>query len=174
MNRLWRILGIALVVVAFVPEVLRYQAEWQLAEANARLSRVLLGKQSAQAAHDSAEAAVELAGKAESALPDDPRAWLMHGVALMLANRGSEGLAVLQNAVLQGERPELTLNLGRARFSQGDEAGANAAYLRTAWANPYAIDTLPKPMQEALRDQVAALEQELRAGRLKAPPPLSP
>ena len=167
-----RIACIAILPLAFSGELLRYHAEWQLAEANGRLSHILLGKQTGAAAHASAEAAVELAKSAEYALPDDPRAWLMHGVALMLADRGAEGLKVLQTAVDQGERPELTLNLGRARFSQGDEAGANAAYLRTAWASPSAIATLPKPMQESLRAQVAELEEDLRAGRLKAPPPL--
>ena len=79
---------------------------------------------------------------------------------------------MLDVAIAQGERPELTLNLGRARTARGDVDGANAAYLRTAWASPLALATLPRPMRGTLLDAAARHEQALRAGRVSAPPSL--
>jgi hypothetical protein len=91
---------------------------------------------------------------------------------LLLLRRGEQAIALLAPAIAAGERPELTLNLGRARGISGDEKGATAAFLRTAWANPEAIATLPKSIRGPLLDRVRALEMQLHDGRLQQPPPL--
>lgn len=166
---------IALFALALMvwPEWQRYRAEWMLAEANTRLERVLLGRDRGATALASVAQAETLARAAEARLPADPRADLLLSVALILQARGAEAVTVLDAAIAQGERPELTLSLGRARATLQDEAGAEAAFLRTAWASEVAIDTLPKAMRERMHAQVLAWEEDLRAGRLHAPPPLS-
>jgi hypothetical protein len=79
--------------------------------------------------------AAEEAKTAAKHLPGDARAPMLEGIALILAGKGAAALAVLDAAIAAGERPELTINQGRARAILGDMAGANAAYLRTAWAS---------------------------------------
>lgn len=155
-------------MMALWPEFGRYRAEWLLADANARLAGALRG--SATAA--SVQAALDDARRAMTALPGDPRPALAASVALLMLKRSGEAKAVLEYALVSGERPELTLNLGRARGTLGDERGAQAAFLRTAWASPAAISTLPAPLRNALLERVRALEDDLRAGRLAEIPPL--
>jgi len=150
------------------PEVARYRAEWRLADANARLGAALRGDGSVA----SVETALAEARRAIAALPGDPRASLAASIALLLLKRGDEAKAILDRAIASGERPELTLNLGRARGTLGDEAGAQAAFLRTAWASPAAIATLPSALRTSVLERVRALEGELRDGRLDRPPPL--
>jgi tetratricopeptide (TPR) repeat protein len=153
---------------ALAPETGRYRAEWLLADANARLAAALRG----HATSASVEVALDEARRAMSALPADPRPPFAASTALLMLKRSAEAKAVLERALAAGERPELTLNLGRARGTLGDEQGAQAAFLRTAWASPAAIATLPSSMRTTLREQVRALEQDLRAGRLAQAPPL--
>ena len=155
------------------PEWQRYRAEWMLAEANTRLERVLLGRDRGAPALASVVQAESLARAAEERLPADPRADLLLSVALILQARGAEAVTVLEAAIAQGERPELTLSLGRARATLQDEAGAEAAFLRTTWASEVAIATLPKDLRRRLRAQVLQWEEGLREGRLHATPPLS-
>jgi hypothetical protein len=153
---------------ALWPEFGRYRAEWLLADANARLAAALRGNATAA----SVETALDDAQRALAALPGDPRPPLAASIALLMLKRSGEAKAVLERALASGERPELTLNLGRARGTLGDESGAQAAFLRTAWASPAAIATLPSSMRSTLLEQVHALEQDLRAGRLAHAPPL--
>jgi Flp pilus assembly protein TadD len=154
------------------PEFPRYRAEWTLAEANGRLEGVLGGAVTGGAAVSSTQDALRLAQQAISGLPGDPRPIQTASVALLLLQRGAEAIALLEPAIAAGERPELTINLGRARGIRGDEKGATAAFLRTAWANPAAIATLPKSIREPLLEQVKERESQLRDGRLQQPPPL--
>jgi predicted Zn-dependent protease len=153
---------------ALWPEFGRYRAEWLLADANARLAAALRGN----ATTASVESALDDAQRALALLPGDPRPPLAASIALLMLKRPGEAEAVLERALASGERPELTLNLGRARGSLGNESGAQAAFLRTAWASPAAIATLPSSMRSTLLEQVHALEQDLRAGRLAHAPPL--
>ncbi|MGN6517846.1 MAG: hypothetical protein ACTHK2_00290 [Dokdonella sp.] len=153
---------------ALWPEAARYRAEWQLADADARLGAALRGAGSAAAV----EVALGEARVAMDALPGDPRAPLSASIALLLLKRGAEAKAILEPAIAAGERPELTLNLGRARGTLGDEAGAEAAFLRTAWASPASIATLPASLRASLQERVDQLEHALRDGRLERVPPL--
>ena len=153
---------------ALWPEAAAYRAEWLLADANARLSAALRGAGTAA----SVDAALAQARTATDALPADPRPPLQAAIALLMLKRYDEAKSILEQAIAAGERPELTLNLGRARGALGDEAGAQAAFLRTAWASPTAIETLPSTLRARLLEQVRTREEELRSGRLERTPPL--
>ncbi|HEU4665008.1 MAG TPA: hypothetical protein VFS55_13350 [Dokdonella sp.] len=169
MNRVIVAAALLATGAALWPEAARYRAEWSLADANARLSAALHGRGSAA----SVEKALSEARDAITALPGDPRAPLATAIALLLLQRGDEAKTTLERAIASsGERPELTLNLGRARGTLGDEAGAQAAFLRTAWASPAAISTLPSPLRAAVLERVRTLEDALHDGRLEHAPPL--
>lgn len=167
----------ALVLLALAsllwPEWERYRAERMMAEANTRLERAVLGLDRGAVALTSVVQAEALARAACERLPADPRADLLLSVALILQGRGSEAITVLDAAIADGERPELTLSLGRARAVLKDEAGADAAFLRTAWASDVALATLPKAKRLEVRALAKRWEEDLRAGRRDAPPPLS-
>jgi hypothetical protein len=172
MKPLLRIALVALVAALLWPEFARYRAEWTLSEANARLEAVLGGRLKGSAAVATTEDALRLTQDAMAALPGDARPIQSASVALLLLQRGKDAIALLEPAIAAGERPELTINLGRARGISGDDTGATAAFLRTAWSNPAEIATLPKSIREPLLGQVKELEQQLRDGHLKQPPQL--
>lgn len=153
---------------ALWPEFGCYRAEWLLADANARLAAALRGNATAA----SVDVALADARGAMAALPGDPRPPLAASIALLMLKRSGEAKTLLEHALASGERPELTLNLGRARGTLGDERGAQAAFLRTAWASPAAIATLPSSMRSTLLEQVHALEDDLHDGRLARVPSL--
>ena len=172
MTRALRLALVTALAVAAWPEFARYRAEWQLGEATARMERVLRGTEPEASAVTSVQRAEELSRQAIERLPADPRPVLIRAIALIMTRRLDEATALLDAAIAQGERPEFTINLGRARAARGDEAGAHRAYLRTAWTAPSAIGTLPKAMQRELLEEVGALEGKLRTGELKEAPPL--
>ena len=172
MTVIWRMVWVLALALLLWPELPRYPAERSLARVNAGLDEVLRGTVVGAAAVHRVESAVQLAQHAAQQLPGDLRPVLSLGMAWLLLQRGEQARLLFEQAIAQGERPELSLNLGRARALLGDEVGAQAAFLRTAWAAPNAIATLPKATREALMAQVAQLEAELRAGRLKAAPAL--
>jgi predicted Zn-dependent protease len=172
MRAAFRCIALLALAASIWPEIGRYRAEWMLAQASGRLERVLRYADQSPRAGAAVEQAEALARRSARLLPGDARPPLLLGIALILQGRAADAIDVLETAIAQGERPELTLNLGRARSSLGDEAGANAAYLRAAWASPDAIATLPAAMRASLLEQVESLESELRAGRLAHPPPL--
>ena len=172
MNVLLRsLLALALVALAW-PEIGSYRGETLLADAGARLSAALQGATRGEEAVTSVQAAYTEVQRAADLLPADQRPALSAGIALLLLRRGADATAILDAAIAQGERPELTLNLGRARGIVGDERGAQAAFLRTAWASPAAVATLPAALRGPLLERVRSLEEDLRAGRLQQAPPL--
>jgi len=172
MNGAWRSAVLLILLALLWPEFARYRGEYRLRSAGADVERVMRGVDQGAASVASAQHARAAAATAATLLPADPRAALIEAVALMLLGQSDAAQSVLSRAIAAGERPELTLNLGRARFQGGDEAGAHRAYLRSAWAAPAAIATLPRAMQDELNAEVARLEIELQAGRLRAPPSL--
>ncbi len=172
MNRLMRAIAMLLVLALVAPEVRREQAERQLAQATARIDPVLRGELQGAAAVAAAADAVTLAAAAARALPGDPRPPLPGAIAAMLLGRPEVAIALLDAAISEGERPEFTVNLGRARAMQGDAAGADRAYLRSAWASELALATLPAAMRDDLLARVRVLEVALHQGTLDAPPPL--
>ena len=172
MSTYWRFLAAILVIAATWPEFPRYRAERDLAEAGRQINQVMRGVVQGLDAVAAAQQAETLSRDAARWLPGDARPPLHRAVALMLLARTNEAIAVLESAIRAGERPELTLNLGRARFQSGDRQGADRAYLRAAWAAPAVLKTLPMPMRTALLDEVERLDVELREGRSTRPPAL--
>lgn len=169
---LLRIVATALLLACLWPEPSRYAAEWTLRDAGARVERVLRGLDTGSAAQTSMAVVGTTTDSVSATMPDDTRAALLGGIALILQNRAPEAVTMLDAAIARGERPELTLNLGRARTAAGDTAGADAAYLRTAWASPLALNTLPAAMRTELLQRVTVLEDALHDDTLHAPPPL--
>lgn len=167
-----RVIAIALLSGLLWPEVTRYRAEHQLAAANGRIERVLRGLDHGADAVAAVNASLALAHDAAATLPGDARPAVIAGVALLMLGRGAEAVVVLEEAIQIGERPELTINLGRALGITGDEAGMQAAYLRTAWASPAAIATLPKAIRNEVLVEVQRREVQLRAGTLQSVPTL--
>jgi len=183
MSRLWRLPLILLLGAALWPEFPRHLAEWRLREANLQVEGALAAVQEAARQGRGADVAqirqqaqtgLELAARASTALPGDARVTLVQAVGLILAGKGREAATLLEAAIATRERPEFSINLGRARTTLGDTAAAEAAYLRTAWASSQAISTLPQPLREELQRQVVLLEAQLHAGTLQAAPPLHP
>lgn len=172
MTWLGRVLCSALLLYCLWPEFARWQAERSLAQAGARIEAVLAGTP-----HD-AEMVARLQrdlgslARAGEALPGDARVPLQRGIALLLLGDAPASRAEFEAAIARGERPELVLNLGRARSALGDEAGARRAFLRSAWAAPASTATLPRALREQLASEVARLEVDLRAGRIDAAPAL--
>lgn len=168
--KILRLLVGVVLVVCWWPEATRYLAQWRLADASVRLERILSGQQTGPDAVSSAQRAALQANAARSGLPWDSSVALLEGTALMLLQQGAAAQQVFASAIAVGERPELTLNLGRALAQMGDEAGAQQAFARAAWAAPQSLSTLPRTTREALLLQVAQWESQLRAGELRALP----
>jgi hypothetical protein len=164
--------GVLLVAALAWPEFRRYSGERDLREASRLLTQLMTGAVTRAGIGPAAQRAQSLAARADTALGPDPRPALLEGTAWLVLRRGADAQAVLQRGLRSGERPELTIMLGRARGLSGDDAGARQAFLRTAWINPYSIDTLPAAIREPLLAQVRALEQELTRGNVIAIPPL--
>jgi hypothetical protein len=169
------ILRVAIVVAALAmlwPEWQRYRAEWWLAAGNARLTGVLNATVTGPDAVAVTQEALHFAQLAAAFLSDDPRPVQSASIALLMLQRGDEAIALLEPAIRAGERPELTINLGRARGISGNAVGADAAFLRTTWINPASTASLPSAIRQPLLVRVKEMEQQLRDGHLHEPPPL--
>lgn len=158
--------------VAAWPELPRYRAEWWLAGANARIDAMFRGRVPQPASPGVAAEADMLAVRASASLGDDPRPPMASGIARLIQRRPGPALEALTLARALGERPELTINIGRARGIAGDASGAHRAFVRTAWINPPAVSTLPSAIRRQVLEETAELEAQLVRGELTAPPPL--
>lgn len=166
------LLSLALLLLCW-PELRRYQAERELAQAQKALEEVLGNRLPEDQAVLAVTRAATLALAARDVLPGDLRPPHSAAIALLMLRRLPEASAVLESAIAHGDRPELSVNLGRVRASQGDMAGAERAWLHSAWAQPRALDTLPAAQREPILARLAALETALREGRHEGlPPPL--
>lgn len=163
---------LCLLIVLVWPEYAHYRSQWRLAEANARMERVLSGRERSQNAVSSVQKAVVLAQQVREQNPDDPNAILIEGIGLMMLGHGQDAVRSFERAIAQGERPEFVVNLGRARASVGDMPGADQAYLHAAWSSANSIATLPKAMREDLLKEVELLERDLMERNLTSPPEL--
>jgi hypothetical protein len=164
--------GVLLVAALAWPEFRLYSGERDLREASRLLTQLMTGAVTGTGIGPAAQRAQALAARAATALGSDPRPPLLEGTAWLILRLGPDARATLERGIRQGERPELTIMLGRARGLSGDDAGARQAFLRTAWINPYSIDTLPAAIREPILAQVRALEQELTRGTVIAVPAL--
>lgn len=169
---LLRRVAAALLVVALAwVAVGEYRAGHCLSEAGRLVEDVLFGRLRGEAAGSAVQRAAQKLACAEPIAAREPARYaLLRGLILMLDGRAAEAEAVLRAAIAAGERPEITLNLGRALAAQGDEAGARAAFLRAMWAAPQVGDTLPRTLRASLAVELQVMEQALREGRSVVPP----
>jgi tetratricopeptide (TPR) repeat protein len=167
--------GVAAVVLltgALAPEFPRYRAERLLRVAASAFSIVLTHPSEVA---DPAAALDRIAGivlAAAPGLPGDSRPLVLAGGARLASGQLDAAIESYREALRLGERAETDLNLGRAYEGRGDAARSHAAFLRAVWISPALLPALLPDLAAPLRDELARLEAEVRAGRLKAPPPL--
>lgn len=166
------LLALALAAAAVAPELTRYAAERRLAVAGEAFRILLQSPQSAEDPMAALDRVATLAETASDSLPGDPRPWVLSGSAHLTAGRPERALESYAAAFDRaGERAEVDLNIGRTETLLGREERARAAFLRAGWISPALLRALPPAAAQPLLAEVARLEAELRAGRLKAPPP---
>jgi len=163
-----------LIVAALVPELSRYAAERRLYQASAILRSVFARPHELA---NSGGVVAWVASTASAVAPDLPGDWRplnLAGSAWLLARQADRALDKYREALALGERPEIDANVGRAYASLGRHDRAAAAFLRAGWISPAVLSSLPSAPRDALRSELAALEQKLLTGRLGAPPPVPP
>jgi tetratricopeptide (TPR) repeat protein len=116
----------------------------------------------------------QLALTATGSLPDDPRPWVLAGSSFLVTGQPERALEFYREAFSTGERAEIDLNVGRAYAMLQRTDSAAAAQLRAGWISPEILESLPPAAKDPLVAEVARLSEELRQGRLSAPPPLPP
>ena len=116
----------------------------------------------------------QLALTTTGSLPDDPRPWILAGSSYLVTGQPERALEFYREAFLTGERAEIDLNVGRAYAMLQRADSAAAAQLRAGWISPEILESLAPAVKEPLVAEVARLSEELRQGRLAAPPPLPP
>lgn len=167
-----RIALAVLVAAAMAPELSRYAAERRLHQASARLQSIVAARPPAVVDRATAAAlAAATARGAAASLPGDWRPLNIAGSAWLIARQPAQALEEYRAALARGERPEVVVNLGRAYASLGRQDLAAAAFLRAAWISPAVLTGLPAAARDALSPRLTALERDLTAGRLAAPPP---
>jgi O-antigen ligase len=168
-----RLALVAIVVAALWPEIPRYAAERRLRATQGALRFVLM--RTSEVTDPPALARIaDLAFEASRSLPGDPRPFVLAGAARRAAGEGERSLALFRSALATGERAEIDLNLGRTSEVLGRMDESRAWFVRGAWVSPPLLATLLPDIVGPIRSEVARLEADLAAGRLKAPPPLPP
>lgn len=152
--------------------VSRYRAERQLAVVTPALRSILVRPGEVADPQGALDRITRLALSAAEGLPGDSRAWIVAGSARLVAGDPERALAFYRNARAEGERAEIDLSIGRAYENLGQTEKANAAMLRAVWISPALFPTILPDSVRALVPQFHRLEADLRAGRLKAAPPL--
>ncbi len=154
------------------PEFPRYRAERKLRAAQGAF-RFILTRTSEVADPPAALGRItEVALDAMRALPGDPRPIVLAGGMRLAAGQGDRAIGLYRSALASGERAEIDLNLGRACDAVGHREEADAWFLRGGWVSPPLLATLLPDVAGPVAARVAGLEADLKAGRLKAPPPL--
>jgi tetratricopeptide (TPR) repeat protein len=172
MRGVLRLAAAAALAAALWPELARYRAERQLRQGTEELRKTIATSRSAEEAAPALERVAAGAVSAAAALPGDPRPRLLAGSARLVARRPQEALDFYRDALSTGERAEIDLNVGRAHALAGERPEAQAALLRALWISPALSAAVPEPLSTRLMEDTARLENELRAGLLKQPPPL--
>jgi tetratricopeptide (TPR) repeat protein len=153
------------------PELPRYAAERRVGRATAEF-RGLLDRGDDPERANSLVAVGESARAVVERLPGDPRPWILAGSAYLLTGQPERALENYRQALATGERAEIDLNLGRAYALARRRESAEAAFLRAGWISPEILAALAEPVRRPVLAEIARLSEELRAGRLAAPPPL--
>jgi tetratricopeptide (TPR) repeat protein len=157
---------------ALAPEVARYRAERILHTTQATLRFIAAHPREVAdplAALATVESLAELAGRA---LPGDPRPWVLAGGAQLVSGRPARAVESYLHGNALGERAEIDLNLGRAYETLGDGLRSHAAFLRAVWISPVLLSSLLPDAAASLLPDLERLNQELKSGALRSPPPL--
>jgi hypothetical protein len=173
MRRVAAILGTALLAALAAPELPRYSAERRVGWATAAFKQLL--ESSPSQGGDTLrplQAVGEMALSTTTALPGDPRPWMIGASSFLVTGQPQRALDFYRAALGTGERSEIDLNLGRAYAGLNRRDASDAALLRAGWISPEILASLPQPSRDALLVKIADLDADLRAGRLAAPPPL--
>jgi len=157
---------------ALAPEFARYRSERLLRVAASAFSIVLTHPSEVADPAAALDRIAAIGMDAAPGLPGDSRPLILAGGARMASGQLDAAIENYREALRLGERAETDLNLGRAYEGRGDTARSHAAFLRAVWINPALLPALLPDLAATLREELARLEAELRAGRLKAPPPL--
>jgi len=170
-----RLLGALLgaVVLAFLaaPELSRYVAERRVGFATAAFQE-LVAAPPIPDTPPKIQAVGILALSTTTALPGDPRPWMIGASSLLVTGQPRRALDFYRSALGTGERSEIDLNLGRTYAALGRRDAADAALLRAGWISPEILASLPEPQRQPILARIEAMATELRAGTLVAPPPL--
>ena len=167
------VLATALLVGLAAPELPRYSAERRVGWATAAFQQLLSSSQpQGPDTLRQVQAVGELALSTTTALPGDPRPWMIGASSFLVTGQPQRALDFYRAALGTGERSEIDLNLGRALAGLNRRDAADAALLRAGWISPEILANLPQPSRDALLVKIADLDADLRAGRLAAPPPL--
>ena len=156
---------------ALAPELPRYRAERLLRPATDALRYLLTHPGEVSDPAGALGRIEQIALSAAPGLPGDSRAWILAGSARLAAGNPDGALDRYLTALRLGERAEIDLNIGRARESRGEQERAMVAYLRAVWIAPALFPALLPDVQAPLRAEYDRLVEELKSGRLRAPPP---
>lgn len=169
-----RITLVAVLAALAWPEIPRYVAERKLRASQGALRFVLTNMSEVTDPPAALARVADWALNAAGALPGDPRPFVLAGGARFAAREGDRAIGLFRSALATGERAEIDLNLGRACDTLGRRDEARAWFVRGGWVSPPLLSTLLPDIVGPIRAEVARLEAELKAGRLKAPPPMPP
>ena len=170
--RLLRGIGLALLLaLALRPEFPRYRSERVLRGLSSVLRQVLTRPEDIPDPSAALGQIARFAHAAAPGLPGDPRPAILAGAALLVAGEPTAALESYRTALAEGERAETDLNMARAFEALGEKEKSNAAYLRAVWISPALLPLLLPDVAAPLAEEVARLEAQLKAGKLRAPPP---
>ena len=167
--------GLALVAVlaaALWPELPRYAAERRLRATQEALRFVLMRTSEVTDPPAALAHIADVAFDTSGALPGDPRPFILAGAARRAAGQGDRALELFRSGLATGERAEIDLNIGRTTELLGRMDESRAWFIRGGWVSPPLLATLMPDTVGPIREEVARLEAELGAGRLKGPPPI--
>jgi O-antigen ligase len=167
-----RLALVAALGAAAWPELPRYAAERKLRAAQDAF-RFVLTRPSDVSDPPAALRNIEaIALDTAKALPGDARALVLAGGTRLVAGEARRAIELYRAALATGERAEIDLNLGRACDALARREEAEAWFLRGLWISPPLLSTLLPDVSGPVAAKAVRLEEELRAGRLAAPPPL--
>lgn len=164
---------LALLAALAWPEIARYTAERRIGFATAAFRNLLDARRDAATAQ-SIQQVGDLALATAGRLPGDPRPWILAASSRLVTAQPERALELYREALETGERAEIDLNLGRAYALLQRKQSADAALLRAGWVSPEILGSLAPAFKDPLLYEIGRLAEELRQGRLAAPPPLPP
>lgn len=163
---------LALLAAAYAPELARYRAERALRGASGALQFVLTRPSEISDPPAALGRVAAVAEEATRGLPGDPRPWILTGSTRLVAGEPARAIESYRTAFTLGERAETDLNLARGWEALGETGKSQAAYVRAGWISPALLPLLLPDVAEPIAREVARLEVDLKAGRLKQPPPM--